>query len=71
GQSLSAVVDSQFDDVINKINAVNSPYATAVSSQKQQVQDVFNSLKTLIAYFKVDVANNLGVTITFTDTDGD
>jgi predicted lipoprotein len=71
GQNLSTVVDSQFDDVINKLNLINSPYATAVSSQKQQVQDVFNSLKILIAYFKVDVANNLAVTITFSDTDGD
>jgi predicted lipoprotein len=71
GQNLSAVVDGQFDDAINKINAINPPYATAVGSQTQQVQAVFASLKTLIAYFKVDVANNLGVTITFTDTDGD
>ena len=71
GQNLSVVVDNQFDDVISKINAINAPYSTAVSSQTQQVQAVFNSLKTLIAYFKVDVANNLGVTITFSDTDGD
>jgi len=71
GQNLSTVVDAQFDDAIAKLNAINSPYATALSTQTQQVQDVFNSLKQLIAYFKVDVANNLGVTITFTDTDGD
>lgn len=71
GTNLSTVVDSQFDDVINKINLVNAPYATAVGTQKQQLQNVFTSLKTLIAYFKVDVANNLGVTITFSDTDGD
>jgi predicted lipoprotein len=71
GQNLSVVVDAQFDDVISKINAINAPYSTAVSSQTQQLQAVFNSLKTLIAYFKVDVANNLGVTITFSDTDGD
>ena len=71
GQNLSAVVDAQFDDVITKMNAITPPYATAVNSQKTQVQAVFTSLKTLIAYFKVDVANNLGVTITFTDTDGD
>lgn len=71
GLDLSVVIDNQFDDVISKIDALNSPYATAVVSQKQPVQDVFNSLKILIAYLKVDVANNLGVTITFTDTDGD
>ena len=71
GQNLSTVVDNQFDDAINKLNAINPPYATAVGSQTQQVQAVFASLKTLIAYFKVDVANNLGITITFSDTDGD
>jgi uncharacterized protein len=71
GQNLSAVIDGQFDDVVNKIKLINPPYATAVSTQTAQVQDVFNSLKTLITYFKVDAANNLGVTITFSDTDGD
>ncbi|WP_161603022.1 imelysin family protein [Pedobacter arcticus] len=71
GKNLSVVVGAQFDEVIAKIDAVNSPYASAVNNNKQQVQDVFNSLKTLIAYLKVDVANNLGVTITFSDTDGD
>ncbi len=71
GQNLSTTVDSQFDDVITKINLINPPYGTAVSTQTQQVQDVFNSLKILISYLKVDVANNLGVTITFSDTDGD
>jgi uncharacterized protein len=71
GQNLSTVVDAQFDDTITKMSAITPPYATAVSGQTQQIQAVFTSLKTLIAYFKVDVANNLGVTITFTDTDGD
>ena len=71
GQNLSTVVDNQFTDVITKLNAITPPYATAVSTQATQLQAVFASLKTLIAYFKVDVANNLGVTITFTDTDGD
>ena len=71
GQNLSTVVDNQFDDAISKIDAVNPPYATAVSGQTAKIQAEFNSLKTLIAYLKVDVANNLGVTITFTDTDGD
>lgn len=71
GQTLSATVDNQFDDAITKANAITPPYSAAVSGQTAQVQDVFNSLKTLIAYFKVDVANGLGVTITFTDTDGD
>lgn len=71
GQNLSTVVDNQFNDAITKLNAINPPYATAVSTQTAQLQAAFASIKTLIAYFKVDVANNLGVTITFTDTDGD
>ena len=71
GQNLSAVVDKQFDEAVAKLNAVNPPYGVAVETQTQQVKDVFNSLKILISYFKVDVANRLGVTITFSDTDGD
>lgn len=71
GKNLSVVVDSLFDNIGTQINAINPPYATAVGSQTQQLKDMFGSLKLLISYFKVDIANNLGVTITFTDTDGD
>jgi predicted lipoprotein len=70
-QNLSAVVNAAFDDIVVKINAITPPYATATGSQTQQLKDLYTALKTLIAYFKVDVANNLGVAITFTDTDGD
>lgn len=70
-QNLSTVVNNQFDDVIAKINAITPPYATALGSQTVQLQAVYNSLKALIVLFKVDIANNLGVTITFADTDGD
>lgn len=70
-KELSTEVDDQFDDVINKLNAIKPSFANAVTSQTQKLEDVFNSLKQLIAYFKVDVANNLGITITFSDTDGD
>ncbi|MBS1682049.1 MAG: imelysin family protein [Bacteroidetes bacterium] len=71
GLDLSDVINDQFDLVITKINAINPPYSNAVSAQTNDVREVFDSLKTLIVYFKVDVANNLGVTITFSDTDGD
>jgi len=71
GQNLSKVVNDLFDNIIGKMNAISTPYATAVTNQTTQLNAIYDSLKQLIAYFKVDIANNLGVTITFSDTDGD
>lgn len=71
GQDLSVMVNAQFDDALTKISGLQQPFQLAVVSQKQDVVSLFQSLKKLIAFFKVDIANNLGVTITFSDTDGD
>ncbi|HEY0298249.1 MAG TPA: imelysin family protein [Arachidicoccus sp.] len=71
GQNLSTVIDNQFNDAITKLKAINPPYVTAITTQTQQLQAIYTSIKALLAYIKVDMANNLGVTITFTDNDGD
>lgn len=67
----SATVVAQFDVCIAKIEALNTPFSTAISSNPAPFKTAFQELKRLVAYMKVDVAASLGLLITYSDTDGD
>lgn len=71
GAPLSGKINNQFDLVIYKVDAFSEPLATAVNNQTTQVQELYNALRDLLVLIKVDMANNLAVTITFSDNDGD
>lgn len=71
GIPLSDKINSQFDLIFDKIDAINEPLESAVSNQTAQVQEVYDALRDLLVLIKVDMANNLAVTITFSDNDGD
>jgi predicted lipoprotein len=71
GQNLSTVVDTEFVSAINEVNGITPPYAAATVNQTQQLKNLYTALKLLVANYKVNVSNNLGVAITFADTDGD
>lgn len=71
GMPLSDKINSQFELVINKIDAINEPLETAVTNKTTQVQELYSTMRDLLVLIKVDMANNLAVTITFSDNDGD
>lgn len=68
---LSEAISSQFDMCFEKLALISEPLSIAVDSQNQAVEDLYQSVRDLLASFKVDAANNLGILITFNDTDGD
>lgn len=71
GVRLSEKIRSQFTVCQNKCDAVNLPLSQAVSQQPQAVTELYNELQKLLVYLKVDMVNNLGITITLNDNDGD
>ncbi len=71
GMPLSEKINSQFNLVFDKIDAINEPLETAVTNKTSQVQELYDTMRDLLVLIKVDMANNLAVTITFSDNDGD
>lgn len=71
GDNLAQKIDQQFTVCIAKCDAIQTPLSSAVNSQQQAVDDLYLALKELIVYLKVDMVNSLGITLTFTDNDGD
>lgn len=67
----TASVLTQFETCYTALSVISSPLSEAVDTQTIEVQTLFNEIKSLLVMFKVDMANQLGVTITFNDNDGD
>lgn len=70
-KNLSAAIIQQFDAALAAVAAVPVPLGQAVTSHPQAVTKVYDELQKLIVLTKTDMPAALGVTITYTDNDGD
>lgn len=68
---LSKKIKDQFTTVKAKLELINSPLSTAVTAQKDLVTAAYDEVKKLQVMMEVDMINNLGVLLTFSDNDGD
>ncbi|MBE2223587.1 MAG: imelysin family protein [Anaerolineae bacterium] len=68
---LSQVIHNQFDMTLEALNAVEDPLAIAVDTNSGQVEAAYQELNKLLVLLKVDMANHLGIVLTFNDNDGD
>ena len=68
---LSAKIKGQFAVIYLKLNALNKPLSTAVVSDAAAVSALYDEVKRLQVLMEVDMINNLGVLLTFSDNDGD
>lgn len=68
---LSKKIKNQFAAVYVKLNAISKPLPVAVVNNKAEVQAAYDEIKKLQVMMEVDMINNLGVLLTFSDNDGD
>lgn len=68
---LSDAINAQFDVTIAALKALDQPLATSVESDLPAVETAIDEVNQLLVLFKADMANHLGVTLTFNDNDGD
>ena len=71
GQPLSAAINAQFARTLAALDAINMPLEQAVTEDAAAVDLAFTELRQLITLLKGDMASQLGVTLTFSDNDGD
>lgn len=69
--TLSAAIDAQLEATIAAIEALKLPLEVAVIEDPAPVRAVRDEIKDLLVLLKVDMANQLGITVTFSDNDGD
>ena len=68
---LAEAIIEQFDAALAAVAAVPAPLDEAVISHPQEVNQVYEELQKLIVLTKTDMPAALGVSITYTDNDGD
>lgn len=71
GEPLSQVIEAQFIATQQSLAAIESPLGEAIEADADTVEAAYQELRTLITLLKVDAANQMGVTLTFNDNDGD
>lgn len=72
GQPLSAAILAQINDCRAKAQALGTgPLSDAVRQNPTGVTALYDSLKQLLVLVKVDMVSAVGVTLTFSDNDGD
>ncbi len=70
-QPLSTAINEQIETTIVALEAISPNLQTAVTEDPETVQQAFDEAKKLVILFKADMANQLGITVTFSDNDGD
>ncbi len=71
GVLLSKKIKDQFTVVKGKLDLITVPLSTAVTTQQAAVSALYDEVKRLQVMMEVDMINNLGVLLTFSDNDGD
>jgi uncharacterized protein len=71
GGNLADDILAQIDICITKVNDCAPDYSSTVVSNKPKADALFLESKKLLVLIKVDVPSALGVSITYTDSDGD
>ncbi|MCA9906796.1 MAG: imelysin family protein, partial [Anaerolineae bacterium] len=69
--ALAETIDSQIDAVLAAIDAVETPMATALEQTPEQITAIYDQARALVTLMKLDLISRLGLTITFSDSDGD
>lgn len=69
--TLDANIQSQFGVIETKINSLGNSVYDAIVNNRQSVLELYDEFQTQVRYLKVDMTSAMGLTITYTDNDGD
>ncbi len=70
-QALDTKIKSQFINCLQLTNAFNGSLTENIKNNQQQVTEFHEAIKSLLVLIKVDMSSQLGIIVTFNDTDGD
>jgi len=62
---------AQLNGTLVKLDKLDENLALSIKNQRNDVTDVFNSLKNVVALLKVDMVSALSISINYADNDGD
>ena len=70
-ERLSGAIHMQFGSVLDALDDIDLPLQDAVTESPELVEASFEAMRALLVLIKTDMAALLGITVTFSDADGD
>lgn len=71
GTPLAPQIEAKIQQILPMLNALPVPLQDAVVEEPDAVRAIRDEVRALIILLKVDMANQMGITVTFSDSDGD
>ncbi|GLU53641.1 imelysin family protein [Dyadobacter frigoris] len=71
GKTLSEILNTQFEVIKTKLNALKPNLYDEVKSNNQAMKDTYTEMQKAVRMLKVDMTSAMSITITYTDNDGD
>lgn len=71
GQNLSTVIDEKIELIKTNLNLLSPTINGAITDNNAAVHSVYQSMQQLVPLIKVEMTSNLGVLISYQDSDGD
>jgi predicted lipoprotein len=71
GQLISDLITKELAEAEAKMKAMKAPLKTAVVSERATVLAAYDELQQVVPLLKVDMVSAFGISITYTDNDGD
>jgi len=68
---LDEEMNARFSVSINNLSQLPSDLSTFISESPDELESVYNQLQSTVALVKADMPSSLGISITFSDNDGD
>ncbi|MCC6617203.1 MAG: imelysin family protein [Anaerolineae bacterium] len=71
GVPMADEINREIDDILVAIEAVQQPMEIVLNETPDKITTIYEEARDLVLLMKIDMMTNLGLTITFTDSDGD
>jgi uncharacterized protein len=68
---LTQVISSELELVLADLRIITPPLRTALAEQPEAMQQMYTDLRRVYLLMKTNMVSQMGITITFTDSDGD
>ncbi len=68
---LSQEVNARFATALTALQDIDGPLETAILENPTKVETAYQAMRELMTIIKVDMINQMGLTMTFSDSDGD
>ncbi len=71
GETLDEAILERFTDGITKLELVNDPLSEDILANPQTVTEAYDALQGMVVLFKTELTSGLGISVNFSDNDGD